>query len=158
MEERNRTIGSKDFYREYHRIYTGTEFELPQKEYNRLLNLLLLKMHDTLLNGEPIILPNRLGTLELRKFQPKLYMEEGKLINTLPIDWKATKELWSNDEAASSKKTLVRINTPFVFKLFYNKKNAIMPRRREYKFKFKRGLKRSLVPKIKQEEIEAYLF
>jgi hypothetical protein len=54
-------------------------------------------------------MPMRLGITCIRKCKPRLEFDENNvLINSMPINWKETRELWKKDEKAKKDKKLVR--------------------------------------------------
>lgn len=73
------------------RPLTEHEFYSIVRQVNNLLA-------EVLLSGGDIILPHRLGTIELRKYDNKITVRGGKVIANLPIDWDRTLKLWSEDE------------------------------------------------------------
>lgn len=111
---------------------------------------------DELVKGNDIKLPNKMGTLELRKYNPKLEFKDNKLINKLPIDWDRTIKLWYEDKESFNNKTLVRVNNREVFKVYYNKSKANYNNKNFYTFSVNRDIKRRLKDKIKLKEIDAY--
>lgn len=49
--------------------------------------------------GNVIRLPERMGEIELRKYNSFIRLDDqGKIKTNLPIDWESTMELWYNDE------------------------------------------------------------
>lgn len=115
-------------------------------EYNKLLG-------ESLIEDLTIRLPFRLGKIEILKQLRKRYLnDDGKLINTNPVNWKKTNELWELDEEAKNKKILIRFDNRhtggYVFRIFYNKSNAIYKNKRLYFFQPIRTLKRSISTRI----------
>lgn len=41
-----------------------------------------------------------MGRLEIRKYDARITLQEGKVVTNLPIDWDKTLKLWSEDEEA----------------------------------------------------------
>ena len=68
----------------------------------RMNNLLA----DTLIHGHDIELPCRMGTIEVRKYDARVSIEDGKVKTNLPIDWDRTLKLWSEDEEAYKEHSL----------------------------------------------------
>jgi hypothetical protein len=102
------------------------------------------------------VLPHRLGTIELRKYNAKISIRDGKLITNLPIDWDRTLKLWSEDEEAYKDRTLVKMEEKEIFKVFYNKKSANYNNKSFMQFEVNRDLKRRLKQKIKSKAIDAF--
>jgi len=81
----------------------------------------------------------------------------GKLVTSLPIDWDKTLQLWYEDKEAFDNKTLVRIETEEVFKVYYNKQSANYNNKSFYEFKPNRELKRRLSKYAREGYLDAYL-
>ena len=111
---------------------------------------------EAILKGEDITFPNRMGTLELRKYRPTLSVKDNKLKSTLPIDWDRTLKLWAEDEESYKERTLVKAEEKEIFKLFYNKKNANYMNKSFYSFDLNRDVKKKLKQKIKNKAIDAF--
>lgn len=131
------------------RPVTEHEFYVIVRQVNNLIA-------GNLLNGEDIVLPHRLGTIELRKYNTKISIRDGKLITNLPIDWDRTLKLWSEDEDAYKDRTLVKMEEKEIFKVFYNKKSANYNNKSFMQFEVNRDLKRRLKQKIKSKAIDAF--
>jgi hypothetical protein len=112
---------------------------------------------DSLLQGNDIVLPCRMGMLELRKFLPKYTLKDGKVKITLPIDWHRTLKLWSEDEEAYKERTLVKMEEKEIFQVYYNRAKADYGNKSFYEFKVNRDLKRRLAQRIKLGNMDAYI-
>ena len=106
--------------------------------------------------GKEVNFPNRMGTIELRKYDKHVTINEGKLSTNLPIDWNATLELWYNDSESYKNKTLIRIDTPEMFKLHYNTHKANFTNKSFYEFSFNKDLKNKLKCNIKLGLVDAF--
>lgn len=106
--------------------------------------------------GDDIVLPCRMGRLELRKFNSWIKLDDNKIRTNLPVDWDRTIKLWIEDEEAHSKKTLVRMEEKEIFKVFYNKKTANFVNKGFYSFRINRELKRKLKYNIKCGIVDAF--
>lgn len=131
------------------RPVTEHEFYTIVRQVNNLLA-------ENILSGEDIVLPHRLGTIELRKYDTKISICGGKLITNLPIDWDRTLKLWSEDEEAYKERTLVKMEEKEIFKIFYNKRTANYENKSFMQFEVNRDLKRRLKQKIKSRAIDAF--
>lgn len=58
------------------------------------------QLADFLSKGHDVNLPCQMGRLEIRKYDAKITLQEGKIVTNLPIDWDKTLKLWSEDEEA----------------------------------------------------------
>lgn len=102
------------------------------------------------------MLPHRLGTIELRKYDTRVSFCDGKLITNLPIDWDRTLKLWSEDEEAYKERTLVKMEEKEIFKVFYNKRTANYENKSFMQFEVNRDLKRRLKQRIKSKAVDAF--
>ena len=112
---------------------------------------------DNLLKGNDIVFPNKMGRLEVRKFEPIIRFDDNKLTVRLPIDWDRTLKLWSGDEEAYKERTLVKMEEKEIFKVCYNKTRADFPNKGFYQFQINRDLKTALKKKIKLGNFDAFL-
>ena len=127
------------------------KYILTESQYFSIIREINTRLRDRLIEGEDITLPCRLGRLEIRKY-PAIITNEGNQIKTnLPIDWDATLKLWYEDKKCFEDKFLVRINVPEIFKVFYNKTNAIYNNKSFYQFSPNRELKKGLKHSIKED-------
>lgn len=111
---------------------------------------------DELLKGKDIILPQRMGRLELRKYGAQISIKDGKIHTNLPVDWDRTLKLWSEDEESYKNKTLVKVENKEIFKVFYNKSKALYNNKAFYSFEINRDIKRGLTKRIKGGAIDAF--
>ena len=111
---------------------------------------------DNLLKGNDIVFPNKMGRLEVRKFEPIIRFDDNKLTVRLPIDWDKTLKLWSEDEEAYKERTLIKVEEKEVFKVYYNRIKANYENKSFYEFIVNRDLKRRLKQKIKNYNFDAF--
>lgn len=90
-------------------------------------------------------------------------IKNGKLVNTNPIDWKATLELWDTYEESKENKTIIRYlnnhTSRNIFRIKALKTGLHYPNKKLYKFKAVRGFSRSLGVRIfdpNKDNFEAY--
>lgn len=173
-------IKSKEFYEFYainhFKRYTATstkkgiinrnsKYFLEYKEFNDLLTDLNIGLRNLIIEQSfEFNIPYRMGILSIRKNKPEPYIDnEGNLVNTLPVDWKATKELWANDEQAKEKKTLVRHlnkhSQGYVMRWKYDLSTANYKNKSVYRFVPCRDAKRMITPTVKDQnnKIDYYL-
>ena len=165
-------IGMADFYKHYCLttfkemnggktiVHHNSKFNVPRSTYGQVIEFFHSRITDEImLDNFEFKLPARLGTLGIRKRKPKLrYDEEGNLVNTMPVDWKATKELWDEDPESKEQKKLVRhLNehtqgyVPF---WYYNARTATFKNKLAYKFVATRTVKRTLTKILKDPNIK----
>ena len=153
----NNSLGVYDAYKwirknkwlDIGRPITEHEFYTIIRQVNNLLV-------ENFLKGRDIVLPHRLGTIELRKYETKMLFNNGKLHTNLPIDWDRTLKLWAEDEEAYKEKMLVKVEEKEIFKVFYNKGKANYNNKSFYEFEVNRDLKRRLKQRIKDGLIDAF--
>lgn len=163
--------GINDFYKYYISCFKTKQindsknpFIVDKKVYTSIIE----EYHDMI--KEEIItnrldyeIPFDLGMLGVRKFKPKLGIDEnGKLINKLPVNPRATVELWKINPEAKAKKILVRYTNKhtngYVFTIHYFKKyKAKFKNKTLYSFETVRGFKQKLNKKAELGIIDAYL-
>ena len=121
----HKVTGSIGVYQAYKYIRKHKWYDigrpLKEGEFYRIVRKINEYLAQELCKGKEIKLPNRMGTLEIRKKPSRLSIVEGKLVTNLPIDWDATLKLWYEDEESFNNKTLVRVENEEIFKVYYNK-------------------------------------
>lgn len=153
----NRSLGVYDAYKYLRKNkWKGIGHKLTEHQFYYIIRKINDCLAYNILNGEEITLPNRMGSLELRKYEAKLYLENGVVRTTLPIDWDRTLKLWAEDKESFDNKMLVRTEDKEIFKVFYNKKSANFNNKSFYRFEINRDIKRGLAQKIKDKAIDAY--
>ncbi len=152
------SLGIYDAYK-YIRKNKWFNIERPLKEHEfysiiRTINNYLI---DYFLDNKPIIFPQRMGMLELRKYPTRIEYKNNKLVTNLPIDWDSTLKLWCEDETAYKERTLVKMEEKELFRIYYNKQSAIFNNKGFYSFKVNRDLKIKVKQRIKDGVLDAYL-
>ena len=144
------SLGVYDAYKYYRKIRPKfKEYVLTESQYFAIVRRINEALREEFVNGDDLIFPYRMGVLEIRKY-PAIITTEGKKIKTnLPIDWDATLKLWYEDEECRDSKTLVRVNVPELFKVYYNKYKATYNNKAFYQFSTNRELKRMIKHAIK---------
>lgn len=129
---------------------------LTEHEFYTIIRQVNNLLAEELLQGHDIVLPHRLGRIELRKYGTKMSIKDGVLRTNLPIDWDRTLKLWAEDEEAYKEKLLIKAEEKEIFKVYYNKKNAIYENKSFMEFEVNRDLKRRLKQRIKEGQIDAF--
>lgn len=148
--------GNYDIYK-YIRKHDWYDIGRPLKEHEfysiiRGVNDLIA---DDLALGKTVILPSRMGRLELRKFQTGVSIVDGKLKVTYPINWSETLRLWYEDEEAKKNKTLLRNESDFIYHIKYCKHDANYENKTFYEFSLNRFIKRALKDNIVKGKIDS---
>ena len=129
---------------------------LTEHEFYSIIRRINKYLADSLIQGNDIKFPNRMGSLELRKYNATITFNNGKIKTNLPIDWNKTLKLWYEDEEAYKNKTLIKMEEKEIFKIHYNKQLANYNNKVFYEFKVNRDLKKRLKEEIKEGNIDAF--
>ena len=97
-----------------------------------------------------------MGRLEIRKYDARITLQEGKVVTNLPIDWDKTLKLWSEDEEAYQKRTLIKREEKEIFKVYYNRGKANYTNKSFFQFDVNRELKKKLKHRIKEGRLDAF--
>ena len=111
---------------------------------------------DALIHGHDIELPCRMGVIEVRKYDARISIENGKVKTNLPVDWDRTLKLWSEDEEAYKERTLIKMEEKEIFKVYYNRTKADYNNKSLYEFMVNRDLKKRLKQRIKSGNFDAF--
>lgn len=149
----NHSIGMNEAYRYYKKLSN----KLSSKQFREVIHLINLSIQEALAEGEDIILPQKMGELQLRKFNTSVDFREGKLVTNLPIDWNRTLQLWAEDKQSEKEKFLVRLETPFIYRLYYKKQKANYVNKSFIQFRTNRTLKLKLKDNINNKKVDAFL-
>lgn len=163
--------GISDYYKFYLKCFSSKSidnsknpFLVDKKTYSSIIQDYHSLIKEEIINNQfDFTLPYDLGMLGLRKFKPKVGIDEkGNLINKLPVNPRATRELWDKDPEAKLKKVLVRYTNKhsngYVFTIHYFKKYKARFRNKTlYSFETVRDFKQQLKEKASLGIIDAYL-
>lgn len=157
----HKITGSLGSYDAYKYIRKNKWFDIGQrlteKQFYKIIRTINDFLAQALSRGVEIKLPHRLGVLEVRKRPTRISLIDGKVVTTMPIDWDRTLKLWYEDPESYQNRTLVRIETEEVFKIYYNKNTANYNNKSFYEFKPNRDVKRRLNKYIKMGILDAFL-
>jgi len=84
---------------------------LTEKEFYSIIRTINNYLAEELSRGNDIILPHRMGKLEVRKYEPYVKLINNEVVTNRPVDWNKTLELWYNNKEAKDKKLLIK-STP----------------------------------------------
>lgn len=121
----------------------------------RMVNMLLA---DSLISGEDIVLPHKMGRLGLRKRIPNVWLNKGRVESDYPIDWDRTLKLWSEDFRAYRDRVLVRHEDRSIFRIVYDKSKADYNNKLYYSFNTNREIKKEITRRAKNKTIDAFLW
>lgn len=155
----NNSYGSKDAFHYYRKIKPNdSKYVLTDCEYLRIIRLINNRLRDYLIEGKDVLLPEKMGRLELRKRINKIKFVNGKLKTNLPVDWNATLKLWYSNPSSKNKKQLVRQENTNTFSVFYNRNKANYNNKSFYEFTTNREIKLGLKKNIKLNKIDAFSY
>lgn len=166
---------SKDYYKFYKEnlnnkeLPLGTEmskmsYTINSTTYMKILLSIFRKAREKMiLNNMDYILPCQMGSLAVCKIERKLKIdEEGNVISKVPIDYKATRELWATDEESKRLKKKVYLFNEnfkgFMLKIVWIKHKSNLFKKGTYKFTAVREFKRQVPALVKKHpELDFYL-
>lgn len=132
------------------------DYILTESQYFSIIRQVNKLLAEEILKGNAIKLPERMGEIELRKYNSFIKLDDqGKVKTNLPVDWESTMELWYNDRQSYNDKTLVRIEEPEIFKIIYNKELANYNNKVFYDFTFTKELRTRIKREIKSRKVDA---
>ena len=155
--------GRVDMYKHY--IETsdkepGTN-QVSYSDYCTVLNMFNKGISKAIMeDAYEFILPKRLGTIRIKKYKPKVRLDDdGKLItNNLAVDYKATNELWQNNpEAKKAGKKVFHLNNHsdgYRYIWYYSTYRSNLPNKSLYRFIPTRTNKRELSRLIKDDNFK----
>lgn len=121
---------------------------LKEHEFYTIIRSVNKLLAENIANGEDVAFPERMGKLKLIKYPCGVEFIDGKLKNTYPIDWASTKKLWEEDEEEHQKHTLIRYETPVIYRVRYCKEDATYENKTFYQFKLNQFIKKALKQNI----------
>ena len=97
----NNSLGVYDCYKTIRKNkWLGIGKPISEHDFYSIIRTVNNYLADLLSKGHDINLPCQMGRLEIRKYDAKITLQEGKIVTNLPIDWDRTLKLWSEDEEA----------------------------------------------------------
>lgn len=146
----NHSYGVYDGYKYYRKNKPkGSKYVLTESQYFAIIRAINTILAFNLAKGNEITLPCHMGTLEIRKSETYIKLENSKLKTNLPIDWDKTLKLWYEDSESYKDKTLIRMEEKELFRVFYNKYKANYNNKSYYQFTPNRNLKLQLKINVK---------
>lgn len=124
-----------------------------KRVYTDVMKDFLAYLGDTLIETGKVVLPKKMGNIEIEGSPQKIsYDEEGHL-RGLSVDWKATRELWKEDEEAGKNKQYIyhlNENTNGIkYKIKWFKTKMFALNKAHYNFIMNRSIKRRVAAAIK---------
>lgn len=145
----------KKFYnsRDSYTIYKNmSKNPVDISKYVNIVNSFMKFLIAYLLTKGEIILPERLGTLQILGKKVKVKIEDGKIKGLAP-DWVKTKKLWEENKEAKDNKTLVyhfnEQTNGVRYRFFWSKNRVLVSNKTLYNLKMTRTNKRALSDLVK---------
>lgn len=152
------SYGAQQAYRYYMKLCHSKKQEvLESTQYYQIIRAVNKKIGESLLIGEQVVLPERMGSLQVLKQPCSVRIKDGELYIPLPIDWNETLKLWYEDKEARDNKTILRHDIKEIYKVVYVKYRATYTNKGFYKFTLTRDLKKKLKYNIQEGLIDAFL-
>ena len=99
-------------------------------------------------------------TFCIRKNKRGIKLVDNKVVNTHPIDWKTTTQLWETDEDARKKKLIIRFlnnhTSKYVFRILMLKGKGTYLNKKFFRYKPPRSFQRTLAKRILDPNLENY--
>jgi len=152
--------GIRDYYKNYHKQYKDTKHDLEYKQYNDILDAILMNIASAMATEKyDFKLPYSLGRIITRKYRPGIkYDDNGEPYIKRPINWGATKQLWT-DYPELYKKQFVYFTNPhssgYIFTLIYRKRGCLFHNRLFYTAQVNRAVKRNICKQIMLGEFDS---
>lgn len=117
---------NRDMYRWIckNRVFNLTMSVLTEGQWSKIIQEVHNAIIERLIEGHTIVLPYRMGRLDLERWDRRVKINRGKASTNLPVNWLATLKLWYEDRDAMEKKIRIRQEFGSMFCIGYNKRRA----------------------------------
>lgn len=151
--------------RDYYKFYKNNYNKVDKEKFSKVIDDFNKEIIKAIIEDNlEYTVPYLNIEISIRKHKRKPTIKNGQLINNVPIDWKATKELWEKDPEAKEKNIRVRFRNShtnnYVFRIYCKKFKCNIRNKSLFKFKPSRIFQRSLSKRIKdpnKDSLDAYL-
>ena len=164
QDKRNHKIKSDYGNNDYVLFYKkSTQDPLEEKIVRGVLEDYYLAIKNMIsFEGYQFRMPENCGRIEIRKVKREVEVDgDGKIVNKLPVNWKATNKLWSDNPKAKEKKIKIRYTNEhtegFIFFPYFIKRFATFKNKAVYKMKLNREMCRNTYEGIMNKKIDAFL-
>lgn len=162
VHKNKKDYGIGDYRNYYNKRY---DKNISKSIYNSIITDFNNGIKDLIINDSLIYkMPSLNLEILIKKEKRVPRIQNGKLVNNIPPDWKATKELWEKDPEAKEKKLLVRHNNShtsnYIYRIYCKKFKCNIKSKNLIKFKPNRMFQRDLAKRIKdknKDNLNAYL-
>lgn len=161
MKERIKSTYNTKYFVDYIHRRLSKKYGLTYPEVAKIIKMYHLLAREDYSRGEPIFFKNRLGNLQLYKEKREVYINaKGEVVNNLPVNKRATWELW-NEKPELKNKTYIRYvnkhSDGFMFKTSYQLSKARYKYKNVYTFQFNVKLKKMLHQNILDNKVDAFI-
>ena len=157
----HKITGSVGVYDIYKRIRKNNWYNktrpITEHEFYSIIRTVNKYFAQELVQGNDVILPYKMGRLELVKYDSKPIVNDDKLIIRTPVNWEETLRLWHEDQEAKEQKMLVHYDTNTIFKVKYNAHIGRYTNKRFFTFRINREIKKQLKEQINNKAIDAFI-
>jgi hypothetical protein len=137
---------NKNIRSSYELYKSKYKIEVDENTYCVLNYLYNKYIFDTVLGGDKIVLPAKMGSISIQGLKQKVSFENDKVKGLAP-DWVKTKKLWDNNEEAKASKKLVYHDNSHTegvrYKYVWSKKNTYTKNKFLYSLRITRANKRA---------------
>lgn len=153
------SYGVYDYYKYYRKNKPKeSKYILSESQYFAIIRKVNEYIVDSILEGNDINLPYRLGRIELRKTETYVKFDGKKLKTNRAIDWDKTLKLWYEDPSSYENRILIRTEDKSIYKIYYNRIVADYTNKSFFTIDFNRDFKRRLKISIREDEIDAFTY
>lgn len=150
------SFGVKDIYRHIRKNHWyDIGCPVTEKDFYAIIRNVNNMLAENISDGKLVVLPSKMGSLELKKTPVGVRLKNGKLKITYPIDWKKTRELWEEDEEARKQNILVRFENDYVYYVHYRKFGATYNNKLFYHFVLNAFIKRTIKDNINNGKLDS---
>lgn len=150
--------GMSDYYKY---LKDTTDIQISSVKFNKVIGEINKAIVNSLINDNlQFQIPKLQSQISIRKIKKVPKIVDNKLVNTTPIDWKATNELWNKNPEAKEKKILLRyLNShtfKYVFRIKLIKGSITFKNKQHYKYKPARSFQRLLAKRILDPNLDNF--
>lgn len=150
--------GTYDYYKYYRKNKPKDKrYVLTESQYFAIIRRVNQELGDELLKSTRIILPYKMGNLEIRKIDLTPRFGKNGIIKNRFVDWDSTLKLWYKDKEAHTDKILIYDESTEGFKFIYNKNQAVFVNKFYYQFRLNDMIRSKMFKNAKQGKFDAYL-
>lgn len=150
-EPRHHTIKNSYQVRDYYIWYKRkSKTKIKQCVFTAIFKDCINDLVDScLLQMLNIVLPYAMGYVTIKVIPLTITHDNcGRIMSSMPIDWKNTMLLWENDKECFEKRTLLRSKTNERYRIIYLKPKKRYHNQRYYDIMFNRNIKRKVYKHI----------